>query len=159
MGVVLKVIIYFGAKMASKMWQMCQLFTYVPITSNMVWIWTFKCREIKIHHFTSRLMYLVANLGQVVLFKFRVTFWHFSIFSVRLYVVLRRRQPTFWLFYCSQTVVSILLPQPTTVDSTNFSSHVRLFFFNNMVSQLRNYYYLAEDTLFQWSIYRMHLCW
>ena len=113
----------------------------------------------KSHHLTSRLMYLVANLGQVVLFKFRVTFWHFSIFSVRLYIVLRRREPTFCLFYCSQTVVNILLPQPTTVDSTDFSSHVRLYFFKDMVSHLWKNYYLTEDTLFQWSIYRMHLCW
>ena len=159
MGVVLKVIIYFGAKMASKKWQMCQLFNYVPIKSNRVEIWTFQRHEIKSHHLPSRLMYLLANLGQVFLFKFWVTFWHFSIFSVRLYIVLRRREPTFWLFYCSQTVVNILLPQPTTVYSTDFSSHVRLFFFNNMVSHLRKNYYLTEDTLFQWSIYRMHLCW
>ena len=74
-------------------------------------------------------MYLLSNLGQVFLFKFRVTFWHFFIFSVRLYVVLRRRQPTFSSIYCSQTVVSILLPQPTTVDSTDTLAHMFVCFF------------------------------
>ena len=145
--------------MTPKKWQMCHLSNYMPITSNRLRIWNFKYREMKSHHLASRLMYLLANFAQVLFFKFRVTFWHFSIFSVRLYTVLRRREPTFWLFYCSQSVVNILLPQPTTVDSTDFSSHVRLFFFTNMISHLWKNYYLTEDTLFQWSIYRMHLCW
>ena len=158
-GPIWKVIQFLVMKITPKRWQMYKRFNYMPITSNRIGIWSFKCRESKIHYLASRLMYLLANLGQVFVFKFRVKFWHFFTFSLRLYTVLRRRQPTFSLFYRYQIVVSILLPQPTTVDSTDFSSHVRLFFITNMVSlHLRNYYCLTEDTLFQWSIYRMHLC-
>ena len=118
---------------------------------NRMGLWGLKCHEIKIPYSVSRLMYFVLYLGQGFVFKFRVKFLHFFNF---LRAALRRiAQDTAYIVFFSIALKlspkisrCVLLHQPTTVDSSDFSSHVRCVI-KIMVSQLRNTYYSTEDVV------------
>ena len=59
---------------------------------------------VKIHYFTNRLVYLVFIFGHFIIPKWGVHLWHFWHFSMRLCLVLRRREHSFSLIHCSQIV-------------------------------------------------------
>ena len=79
-------------------------FLYHSITSNYCTICYWISVYIKIHYFTNRLLYLVFIFGLFNIPKWGVNLWHFCHFSMRLCLVLRRRQHSFSLIHCSQIV-------------------------------------------------------